>query len=275
MSYSKAAIKKYINKRSIRDFHILCVKGPDATADVDADDPDYFGEQLPLNTGEYTITGAAAGDYVLTLLNSNGQTLASVTYTAGGGDAESDVAEGISDAINAALLVAGSGEVLARYIDSSSYAAGDEFSIRWASTRVRTTAVLTVPGGTWTPQSAADSTGTCGTWPRTREIPHVDRGGEGQNIQAEVTVVGVTAAGVPVAPQGTYSMQFLQEVLRADDAGEASPSIANRGEVTGANIGDVHSVAMNGGLFGVRMHTIAGESGSVDRWEIQVRAVVT
>lgn len=269
---SKAATKAYIDRWSIRDFHILKVKGGNTAADVDANDPDFHAEQLPLNTGEYTITGATAGNYVLSIQDENGSELASATYTAGGGDSEADVAEGISDEIVAALAV-GTDPAIGRYIEGSTYVSGDEFSIEWSDQKRRITAVLTAPGGTWLPQSATDSTGTCETWPAVAVIPHVPRGDEGVNHNVEVTVVGIDSSGDVVAPAGTYTLEFLQEVERLNDAGTLVKAIVSRGSDAGADVGTVHTVQFCGGKLGVRMHTIAGESVSVDRWEILYRAV--
>jgi hypothetical protein len=274
MTTLKSKLKAYLAKRSIRDFRVFKVKGADAAADVDANDPDFFTEQLALNTGEYTITGATAGIYTLAIQDAKTNIeLARVTYTAGGGDTNADIASGISAAINTAINLTDD-TVISRHIESSAYAAGDEFSIRWAQ-NIRVNAVLTAPGGTWLPQSAADATGTCEQWPATLAIPNVERGGEGANVSVEVMVVGIDSSGNVVAPQGTYTMDMLQEVELTNDANEVIVAIATRGSDPATAVGAVHTVACNGGTFGVRMHTIAGEAAGVDRWAILGRAVVT
>ncbi len=268
------------------DFQVLRYKGPETTVtngdDIGLDDPDWHAEQVNPNSGRYEVAGtASAGDYIITCTPVDGAPAASVTFDRDASQTNAQIATGLASEANTAVaadLQGKDGPGIAGFIRSATSPSTGVVRIVYRQRPVDFVVSLTAPGsGTLTHYVAADSQSDGNRFPTARAIPFDRRRQLGPNTNVEITVVGITTAGAVVAPGNcTYSMEMLEVIPRkADNGTELDDAIASRGEDAGTPLGSVHTFQCNGAhAIGVRMHTIANEDASVDRFEIRYRAVV-
>lgn len=271
---------------SENNWKVLRWKGPDTPNDVDSNDPDWHADAQHPNSGRYTIGGTASdGDYVLTLTPVN--TLQRATYPvvtstttrsttpSTNADLAAQIVTDINAAVAADLLTGGTG--IAKYIQTASNPSGALVYIQYKDPGHDFVVSTTAPGsGAWTHLDGS-SQGSGNRFPCARALPFRKSDVRGDVGAVELCVFQIDSSGDILAPGScTYSIEILGVINRKNDAGSDSWAVFSLGELTSQTPNTVHSVAMDGAhAVGCRIHTIANEDGSTDRFEVRYRQVVT
>lgn len=248
------------------DFQPLRYKGPNATADVDTDDPDWFGLGLPPNTGRYTYASVEAGDFTISIRRQRAGTIVVTATTTRVAETAAQLAAASVVVINAAIAADTAATGWAKYAYAASYpGSGDAYYVHWKVEKPDFYVSTTAPG------SATHIAAPGDRWPIARVIPFGQRVGSPPCTDVEFLVVALDSNGVQLAPSGTYSLEVVEGIHHAE---EPQWLAATRGEVSGS-FGEIHGVQCSGAAeLGVRLSTIS-EPANTDTIMVLYRTAIT
>lgn len=272
-------------------FRVLRWKGPDDPSDVDADDPDWFGDWQHPNSGRYTVGGTASdGDYVFTLTpvrsdwpgETPHETFSAISVTttrsttpATNADLAAQIVSDINDAVEADRIAGSIG--IAQYIQAATNPSGALVYVQYKEPGHDFVVSTTAPGsGTFTHLDGS-SQGSGNRFPCARKLAFQNLGLRSSSGAVEVTVHPITSAGATVDPGTcTYSIQIIKVINRKTDAGADDWAYVSLGTLSSQVPGTPHSVSLDGAdALAVRLSSIANEPGTTDRFEIRYQEVAT
>jgi hypothetical protein len=255
----------------INEFKLLRWKGPDATADVDTDDFDYYTLGLPPNTGRYTVGSAENGTFsIIASDEKSGLVIGTSSYEHAAAETDAETAEALADQINADIA-AGTPNTLAGIAESAYYpGSGAILYVRWNIDHKPFTVSVADPGSATLAQYPTNR------FPSAVVVPFDRRAGLGPVARIELNVVALDSSLAPLLSAGTYAYQIVEAIKVYDVHGRFSHyTIGTRGSGTGTMRQDIHVVDCNGAhQIGVRLTTIS-EPASTDRIAVYWRPVVS
>jgi len=265
--------------RRDNDFKVLRWKGPDATNDVDANDPDWSADMANPNSGRYIVAGTAtAGDYGITCTPiDTGFTASSVTFTRVA-ESNTAIATAIFNAINTDVAADTDATGIARFIRLATNPSAGVVHIVYTQLGGVDVDFVAAPfaesPGTFLDLETANNT-SGNRFPCTRSVRFERPIAKGSNANIEILVAAINSSRATLADDNacTYTIEFLEVVPRLDDdLAELEDLVVSRGTTSGATLDNVHTVNCDGShQFGVRLSSVTNVPTGTDRLEVLFR----